>query len=111
MNRRNGFVWDRRRRGAACSSRRPGMVPAWVLPPEPDWLARERAFIELVTRYARLAAWLAALSAAVLFLSITASVAAHHFGIASALGVSSPAGAPELFTRQPRRDFRLDEHP
>ena len=87
------------------------MEPAWILPPEPDWLARERAFIELVTRYARLAAWLAALSAAVLFLSITASVAAHHFGIASALGVSSPAGAPELFSRQPRRDFRLDEYP
>jgi len=58
---------------------------------EPDWLARDRALTDMATRYARLMAWIFALSTAFLFFSIAVSVASIEFGI---VPPGDPAGEP-----------------
>ena len=84
MNERN-FI-----RRAAPETAAPGH-PA--LDADSDWYARERAFVELVSRYARLGTWLFALVGALLFFAVAASLASAEFGIVS------PVGGKELFSR------------
>ena len=60
-----------------------------------DWYARERAFVELVSRYARLGTWLFALVGALLFFAVAASLASAEFGIVS----FADNGGEELFSR------------
>ena len=80
-------------RGVPESEMAPDGIPAWIV--ETDWQVRERLFVERVTRYVRLAAWLLALTTVILFLSIAMSTASVKFGI-----VSPPHnGGEELFTR------------
>ena len=87
------------------SDEAPDGIPTWVV--ESEWEVRERLFVECFTRYTRLAAWLLALTTAILFFSIAASVASIHFGIAP------PDGGKEIFS--PSWDgsggVRLNEHP
>ena len=73
-----------------------GAAPGHHAPdPDYDWYVRDRAFVELVTRYARLGTWLFALLGALLFFSVAASVAAFEFGMVSVGG----DGGQELFSR------------
>jgi len=73
-----------------------------------DPYARERAVVDLLTRYTRLATWLSALVAALLFLAVAASVAASEFGIVS----SSSDGRQELFfPRSDPADVPLEVRP
>ena len=73
----------------------------------PVWLAEERVFVERVTRYARLATWLMALSIAVVFFSIAVSVASHEFGVAPS-GMPADAFADLLWSSA---GIPLHEHP
>ena len=68
-------------------------IPTWIV--ESDWQVRERLFVERITRYLRLGTWLMALSAAILFLSVAASVASIEFGIVP----PAHTGGEELFSR------------
>ena len=83
----------------------PAGIPTFIV--EADWQVRERLFVERVTRYLRLATWLMALSTAILFFSMAASVASIQFGIAP------PDGGEELFSRSwgEHGGVRLREHP
>ena len=83
----------------------PDGIPTWMV--ESDGQVRERLFVERVTRYTRLAAWLLALSTAILIFAMAASVASIQFGIAP------PDGGKELFSRSwdGTGGVRLNEHP
>ncbi len=91
----------------------PDGIPTWIV--ESDGQVRERLFVERVTRYVRLAAWLLGLMTVILFLSMAMSTASVKFGIVS----PSPshngggAGAKELFSRSwdGSGRVRLNEHP
>lgn len=73
-----------------------GTVPGYPAPDaDSDWYARERAFVELVSRYARLGTWLLALTGALLFFAAAASVASVEFGIVP----PAHTGGEELFSR------------
>ena len=87
------------------SDKAPDGIPTWIV--ESDWQVRERLFVERVTRYTRLAAWLMALSTAILFFLMAASVASIQFGIAS------PDGGRESVSRswEESGGILLREHP
>ena len=66
---------------------------------EPDWLAGDRATLDLIARFARMTAWLFALLGALLFFAVAASLASAEFGIGPSSYLGGGAGGEELFTR------------